>query len=78
MVSPERRGLALAMITGGLTVSTVLGAPLGALVGDWLGWRAPLWLVAVFGLVACAGAARVPARPLGGAKARPCAPPPRN
>ncbi len=70
MVSPERRGRALAMVTGGLTVSTVLGAPLGAFVGDWLGWRATLWLVAVFGLVACAGAARVPARPLGGAKAK--------
>lgn len=58
------------MVTGGLTVSTVLGAPLGALVGDWLGWRATLWLVAAFGLVACAGAARVPAQPLGGAKAK--------
>jgi len=37
---PERRGLALSMVTNGLTLAIIAGVPLGVLVGDAFGWRA--------------------------------------
>ena len=37
---PERRGRALSMITGGLTVAIIAGVPLGVLLGEGFGWRA--------------------------------------
>lgn len=36
---PERRGRALAIIYVGLTVATLVGVPLGVLVGERFGWR---------------------------------------
>jgi MFS transporter, DHA1 family, inner membrane transport protein len=36
---PERRGLALSMVTNGLTWAIIAGVPLGVLVGDAFGWR---------------------------------------
>lgn len=35
----ERRGRALSIIYGGLTVATLIGVPLGVLVGERFGWR---------------------------------------
>lgn len=49
LVSPEKRGRALAIVLGGLTVAIVLGVPLGTLVGTAYGWRATFWLIAVIG-----------------------------
>jgi predicted MFS family arabinose efflux permease len=37
---PERRGRALSMVTNGLTLAIIAGAPLGVLVGEGFGWRA--------------------------------------
>jgi predicted MFS family arabinose efflux permease len=53
--SPERRGRAIALVTSGLTVATVLGVPLGTWIGNQYGWRATFILVAVLGAVALAG-----------------------
>jgi len=53
--SPERRGRAIALVTSGLTVATVLGVPLGTWVGNHSGWRATFILVAALGAVALAG-----------------------
>jgi predicted MFS family arabinose efflux permease len=53
--SPERRGRAIALVTSGLTMSTVLGVPLGTWIGSLYGWRATFVLVAVLGTVALAG-----------------------
>ena len=39
VASPERRGRALSVIYVGLTLSTVIGVPLGVLVGGRFGWR---------------------------------------
>lgn len=39
LLGPERRGRALAVVHSGLTIAIVLGAPLGAIVGDSFGWR---------------------------------------
>ncbi|WP_163317462.1 MFS transporter, partial [Enterobacter hormaechei] len=38
LVGPERRGRAIAVVTGGLTLATALGVPIGTLVaalGNW-------------------------------------------
>jgi DHA1 family inner membrane transport protein len=51
-VPPERRGFAVALILSGLTVSNILGVPLGTAIGTWLGWRATFWAVGVVGLLA--------------------------
>jgi predicted MFS family arabinose efflux permease len=55
IASPERRGRAVALVTSGITVATVVGVPLGSLVGNQFGWRATFALVAVLGAVALAG-----------------------
>ncbi|WP_445658757.1 MFS transporter [Achromobacter sp. NCFB-sbj8-Ac1-l] len=39
LVAPASVGLATAVIFGGVAVASVLGVPLGALVGDLAGWR---------------------------------------
>ncbi len=59
MTPPDRRGQALALVMGGLTVSIALGLPAGTLIGA-ADWRLTLWAVAVagVGLVAAAGIAR--------------------
>jgi predicted MFS family arabinose efflux permease len=55
IASPERRGRAIALVTSGMTVATVLGVPLGTWVGNHYGWRATFILVAALGAVALAG-----------------------
>jgi len=55
LASPERRGRAIALVVSGLTVATVVGVPLGSLIGNQFGWRATFALVAVLGAVALAG-----------------------
>jgi predicted MFS family arabinose efflux permease len=55
IAGPERRGTALAIVNGGLTIAVALGVPLGALVGDRLGWRMTFGGVAVLSAAAVAG-----------------------
>ncbi|GAB2938287.1 MFS transporter [Nonomuraea fastidiosa] len=55
--SPERRGRALALVMGGLTVSSALGVPLGTWLGDAVSWRATLWAVAGLGVLGLIGVA---------------------
>ncbi|MFG3437226.1 MFS transporter [Nonomuraea sp. NPDC047897] len=50
----ERRGRAMALVIGGLTLSTALGMPLGNLIGS-VDWRLTLWAVAALGVVAAIG-----------------------
>ena len=61
------RAKALAVLLGGLTVSNVVGVPLGALVGQQLGWRAAFWAVAVLASVSAVGVAMVVRRGRGAA-----------
>jgi DHA1 family inner membrane transport protein len=64
LVAQSRRGRALAVVPGGLTLATVLGVPAGAVVGQQLGWRAALVFVSVLAAVALLGVlAAVPAVP---------------
>jgi predicted MFS family arabinose efflux permease len=54
LVDPSRRGSAMATIFAGMSVATILGAPLGAAVGQALGWRYTFWTLVAFGGVAVA------------------------
>jgi predicted MFS family arabinose efflux permease len=55
IAAPERRGRAIALVTSGMTVATVLGVPLGTWIGVHFGWRATFVLVAILGAIALAG-----------------------
>src|SRR5439155_21061284 len=55
VAAPERRGRAVALVTSGLTVATVIGVPFGTLIGSQFGWRATVVRVAPLGAVALAG-----------------------
>lgn len=54
LVPPERRARAIALVTGGMTVSLILGVPLGTAVAA-LGWHFAFLIVALFGALALAG-----------------------
>ncbi|GAA2325125.1 MFS transporter [Nonomuraea roseoviolacea subsp. roseoviolacea] len=57
--SPERRGRALALVMGGLTIASAIGVPLGTWLGGVAGWRATMWLVVGLGVVGFVGVAAV-------------------
>jgi DHA1 family inner membrane transport protein len=64
LVAPTRRAAAIAMMFTGLTLSNVLGVPLGTLIGQAFGWRATFWVVAALGVAGAVGVlALVPDRP---------------
>lgn len=46
LLGPARQGRAIAIVTSGLTVATVLGVPLGALLGGGTNWRLPFAVIA--------------------------------
>lgn len=46
VMGPARQGQAIAIVSSGLTVATVLGVPLGALLGGTTSWRIPFVIVA--------------------------------
>ncbi|WP_459082404.1 MFS transporter [Mesorhizobium sp. A623] len=52
MVDPARKGRAIALVFTGVTISTVLGAPLGAAVGRAFGWRFTFWSLVLLGAAA--------------------------
>jgi MFS transporter, DHA1 family, inner membrane transport protein len=51
LVSNERRASAIAFIFIGWSVASVGGIPIGALLGDWIGWRAVFALMAALSLL---------------------------
>jgi len=55
LAGPERRGRALAIVSGGMTIAIALGLPLGALIGHACGWQATFLAVAVMGALAFTG-----------------------
>lgn len=58
LVSPDRKGRALAVLLSGTTVATIAGVPGGSVLGAVLGWRATFWAVAVLCLPAALGILR--------------------
>ncbi|MGW1737891.1 MFS transporter [Nocardia sp. NPDC001965] len=51
VVTAEKVGTAIAAVASGFTVATLLGVPLGALLGERAGWRAPFVVLTVLALV---------------------------
>lgn len=55
LVSPDKKGRALAVLLSGTTVATIAGVPGGSALGTLLGWRATFWAVAALCLPAALG-----------------------
>ncbi|AGZ46492.1 putative sugar efflux transporter [Actinoplanes friuliensis DSM 7358] len=55
LVPPDRAGRATALVFLGNSLAIVLGVPLGTALGQWLGWRVALAVLAVLG-AACVAA----------------------
>lgn len=55
----ERRGSALALVMGGVTVAFALGIPLGTQVSTWVGWRGMYVGLGIASLLATAAVYRV-------------------
>jgi DHA1 family inner membrane transport protein len=51
VVEPRRAGTAIAAVGSGFSVATLLGVPVGVLLGEGAGWRAPFAVLAVLTLV---------------------------
>ena len=52
LVREDQRGMAVALILAGLTVSGIVGVPVGTAIGNVWGWRATFWAMFVLGIVA--------------------------
>jgi DHA1 family inner membrane transport protein len=52
VVPEEKKGRAMSMVFGGIAVATVLGIPLGTLIGQTLGWRATFTGIIILGCLA--------------------------
>ncbi|TCC32969.1 Cmx/CmrA family chloramphenicol efflux MFS transporter [Kribbella speibonae] len=55
LVPANRRGRAMSVVTGGLTIATIVGLPLGTVLGQHLGWQSAFWTVAGMCVLAMAG-----------------------
>ncbi|MFI1169979.1 Cmx/CmrA family chloramphenicol efflux MFS transporter [Streptomyces melanogenes] len=55
LVSPGKKGRALAVLLSGTTAATIAGVPGGSVLGTLLGWRATFWAVAALCLPAALG-----------------------
>ncbi|MGO4615969.1 MFS transporter [Nocardia sp. 2YAB30] len=55
VVRPDRRAGAIAIMFTGLTVATMVGVPLGTLLGQHFGWRLTFLFVALVGLIGLIG-----------------------
>ena len=70
LVAPGHRARAVALITAGVMVANVIGVPIGAAIGQTLGWRSAFWVVALVGGVAAAALVTFVPTSVGGAGAK--------
>jgi DHA1 family inner membrane transport protein len=49
---PDRQTTAVSLVIAGVTLSAVLGIPIGTAIGNAYGWRASFWVIAVAGTLA--------------------------
>ncbi len=57
LVPRQKRGTALALFLGGITIANVLGVPAGTAIGNAFGWRWAFWAVGGCALIATIGVA---------------------
>ena len=55
LAPPDKRGSALAMVSGGMTLAFMIGIPLGSVVGAAFGWRATFITAAALSAIALVG-----------------------
>ncbi|HEY3509028.1 MAG TPA: Cmx/CmrA family chloramphenicol efflux MFS transporter, partial [Kribbella sp.] len=55
LVPSNARARAMSVVTGGLTIATIIGLPLGTVLGQHLGWQSAFWTVAGLCVLAMAG-----------------------
>jgi DHA1 family inner membrane transport protein len=70
LVPPAGRGRAVAIVLAGLTISNIVGVPIGTAIGNVWGWRATFWAMFALGIVAIAAAVTLLPRSAG-ASSRP-------
>ncbi|PBC51286.1 MFS transporter [Rhodococcus sp. ACPA1] len=58
VVGPGASARALAVMSGGLSLSVVAGVPLGTFAGQFTGWRGPFWMLAVLAVPAIVAVVR--------------------
>jgi MFS transporter, DHA1 family, inner membrane transport protein len=69
LVRKQQRGMAVALILAGLTVSNIIGVPAGTAIGNVWGWRSTFW--AMFGLGILAALAMITLLPRTAASSAP-------
>ena len=52
LVPPHKRGMAMALFLGGITIANLMGIPAGTAIGNAFGWRWTFWAVGACGLIA--------------------------
>jgi DHA1 family inner membrane transport protein len=52
LVPAEKRGAALSLFVGGITIANVLGLPGGTAIGNAFGWRSAFWCIAALAALA--------------------------
>jgi DHA1 family inner membrane transport protein len=52
LVSPDKRAGAVSIMMAGLTISNIIGVPLGTFIGQHIGWRSSFGAIAIMGIVA--------------------------
>jgi MFS transporter, DHA1 family, inner membrane transport protein len=57
LARPDRRGAALSAVLSGITISLVVGVPIGTYVGNRFGWPSTFWFVTALSLIGAAGLA---------------------
>jgi DHA1 family chloramphenicol resistance protein-like MFS transporter len=55
LVPVTSRAKAMSVVTGGLTIATIVGLPAGTVIGQHLGWRSAFWAVAALSTLAMGG-----------------------
>ncbi|TKD45588.1 MAG: MFS transporter [Mesorhizobium sp.] len=68
LVRHDQRGMAVALILSGLTVSNVIGVPAGTAIGNIWGWRATFWVMCALGVVSIAAMAALLPRKTGSSR----------
>lgn len=57
LVPENRQARAISMVLSGLTVSNIIGLPLGTAIGNAFGWRMTFWAIAALGVASAIGMA---------------------
>lgn len=55
LVSIDKKGRAIGLTLGGMSIGTVLGVPLGLYVSDLLNWQSSIWVLVLIGVIAIFG-----------------------